>query len=127
MPLAHLERLLVEQLAHRHAAPVQPILEGIGESRRTTEPHAGPYLAWLVVRGQFRCGQRTLGIAVAHVQGDVRHARAQRLQVIRELDFDVLVPWGSSIGGPDVSIVTPDERRARIDAIVERVRAGSDS
>lgn len=56
-----------------------------------------------------------------------RDAYIRSLQAIRELDFDVLVPWGSSVGGPDVSIVTADERRARIDAIVGRVRAGADS
>jgi glyoxylase-like metal-dependent hydrolase (beta-lactamase superfamily II) len=55
-----------------------------------------------------------------------RAAYVESLELIRELDFDVLVPWASSVGGPTVSHVTPAQRRERLDAILERVRAGSD-
>lgn len=63
---------------------------------------------------------------VAVLDSSDRAAYVESLEAIRELDFDVLVPWASSVGGSDVSVVTPAQRRARIDAIVARVRAGSD-
>lgn len=48
------------------------------------------------------------------------------LALVRDLDFDVLVPWGATEGGPVVASV-PDraERRARLDEVIERVRRGS--
>ncbi len=51
----------------------------------------------------------------------------ESLELIRELDFDVLVPWASSAGGPFVAHVTADERRARLDEVIARVRAGADA
>jgi len=48
------------------------------------------------------------------------------LALIRELDFDVLVPWATSADGPLLAHVTADERRARLDEIIARVRAGAD-
>jgi glyoxylase-like metal-dependent hydrolase (beta-lactamase superfamily II) len=56
-----------------------------------------------------------------------RERYLESLALIRDLDFDVLVPWAASADGPAVSRVDPDERRARIDAIIARVRAGGDS
>lgn len=50
----------------------------------------------------------------------------ESLELIRELEFDVLVPWTTSGDGPLLAHVTPDERRARIDGILARVRAGED-
>lgn len=63
---------------------------------------------------------------VAVLDSSDRAAYVESLELIGELDFDVLVPWASSIGGPDLSVVTPAQRRERIDAIVDRVRRGSD-
>jgi hypothetical protein len=51
-----------------------------------------------------------------------RDAYLASLALIRDLDFDVLVPWAASIGQPYLSVVTPAERRARIDAIIQRLQ-----
>jgi glyoxylase-like metal-dependent hydrolase (beta-lactamase superfamily II) len=49
------------------------------------------------------------------------------LALVRELDFDVLVPWGATEDGPSFGLVADEtERRARIDAIIGRVAAGGD-
>jgi glyoxylase-like metal-dependent hydrolase (beta-lactamase superfamily II) len=47
------------------------------------------------------------------------------LALIRELDFDVLVPSISTADSPAHAIVDRDEAQRRIDAIVERVRGGA--
>jgi len=47
------------------------------------------------------------------------------LALVRELDFDVLVPWGTTEGDPCFALVDEAEIRARIDAIIARVEAGS--
>ena len=43
---------------------------------------------------------------------------------MRELDFDVLVPWAATAGDPFYALTGPDDRRDRIDAVIRRVRAG---
>ena len=48
------------------------------------------------------------------------------LELIRDLDFDVLVPWAASVGQPAYALTDEDDRRGRIDAILERVRSGAD-
>ncbi|CAA9458881.1 MAG: MBL-fold metallo-hydrolase superfamily [uncultured Rubrobacteraceae bacterium] len=48
------------------------------------------------------------------------------LALVRELDFDVLVPWGTTEGDPSLAPVNKAEIRARLDAIIARVEAGSD-
>jgi len=46
---------------------------------------------------------------------------------VRDLDFDVLVPWGTTEGGPSYSQVADrSEMQDRIDAIIDRVRTGGD-
>lgn len=47
------------------------------------------------------------------------------LALMRELDFDVLVPWGAEAGAPCFDVVTRGQARQRIDALIERVAAGS--
>ena len=54
----------------------------------------------------------------------LRAAYLESLALVRELDFDVLVPWGATEGGPCFSLVDPAQRRARVDAIIARVEAG---
>lgn len=56
-----------------------------------------------------------------------RERYVESLELMRELDFDVLVPWASSAGGPFLAQVTADERRARLDEVIARVRAGADA
>ena len=47
------------------------------------------------------------------------------LALVRDLEFDVLVPWGTTDDGPSYGHVSgTDERRDRVDAIIDRVRAG---
>lgn len=53
-----------------------------------------------------------------------RESYLESLELIRGLDFDVLVPWATGAGRPAYAIVDETERRRRLDAVVERVRAG---
>ena len=50
----------------------------------------------------------------------------ESLELIRELDFDVLVPWAASGGQPCYSVTNGTDARQRIDAIIERVWRGAD-
>jgi glyoxylase-like metal-dependent hydrolase (beta-lactamase superfamily II) len=54
-----------------------------------------------------------------------RAAYVESLQLIRELDFDVLVPWAASAGHPGYALTDRADTRRRIDAIIEHVRPGS--
>ena len=55
-----------------------------------------------------------------------RDAYLDSLAAIRELDFDVLVPWGATAGRPYHAVTSNRDARRRIDAIIERVRRGED-
>ncbi|KAD3633354.1 MBL fold metallo-hydrolase [Arthrobacter yangruifuii] len=56
-----------------------------------------------------------------HLRGDYLDS----LALVRDLDFDVLVPWGTTEDGPSYGLVrTPGEIRDRIDAIIRRVHGG---
>lgn len=48
----------------------------------------------------------------------------ESLALIRELDFDVLVPWVAVEDEPFIDVVSPPQARERIDEIIERVKAG---
>ncbi len=54
-------------------------------------------------------------------------ASLDSLRLIRDLDFDVLVPWAAMKGEPSVNVVTHDDARRFIDAVIARVEAGSGS
>lgn len=55
----------------------------------------------------------------------LRPAYLDSLALVRELDFDVLVPWGTTDDGPSYGLVSAKtEIRDRVDAISDRVRAG---
>ena len=56
-----------------------------------------------------------------------RASYLESLALIRELDFDVLVPWAASADELPYAVTSRADARRRIDAIVERVRAGGDS
>jgi glyoxylase-like metal-dependent hydrolase (beta-lactamase superfamily II) len=47
----------------------------------------------------------------------------ESLELIRELDFDLLVPWAATVGYPLYARTDPADTRRRIDAILERLRA----
>ena len=51
-------------------------------------------------------------------------AYLESLELIRGLDFDVLVPWAATAGQPFHAVTTEAGKRRRIDAIIERVRRG---
>jgi glyoxylase-like metal-dependent hydrolase (beta-lactamase superfamily II) len=53
-----------------------------------------------------------------------RDAYVESLETIRELDFDVLVPWAASRGWPYLAHTDRPDAQARIDAVLERLRAG---
>jgi glyoxylase-like metal-dependent hydrolase (beta-lactamase superfamily II) len=55
-----------------------------------------------------------------------REPYIESLELIRELQFDVLVPWIASAGGPFYTYTSPADARRRIDAILARVRRGAD-
>jgi hypothetical protein len=50
-----------------------------------------------------------------------RGAYRESLKLIRELDFDVLVPWAATAGGPFHAVTDRDDIERRIDALMERV------
>jgi glyoxylase-like metal-dependent hydrolase (beta-lactamase superfamily II) len=54
-----------------------------------------------------------------------RAAYLNSLALVRELDFDVLVPWAGVDGERFIDVVSPDQVRERLDAIIARVNAGS--
>lgn len=56
-----------------------------------------------------------------------RAAYIESLELKKELDFDVLVPWAATAGEPPLAMVSRAEARRRIDAILDRVREGEGS
>jgi glyoxylase-like metal-dependent hydrolase (beta-lactamase superfamily II) len=50
-----------------------------------------------------------------------RDAYVASLELIAQLDFDVLVPWAASRGGPYLAPTDPSETRRRIARIIERL------
>jgi glyoxylase-like metal-dependent hydrolase (beta-lactamase superfamily II) len=51
---------------------------------------------------------------------------ADSLELIRGLDFDVLVPWLASVDGSPFAVTDKADRERRIGAILDRVRGGED-
>jgi len=54
-----------------------------------------------------------------------RAAFVETLALLRDLDFDALVPWPAQTGRPAVEYVTPEEKERQIDALLQRLRAGA--
>jgi glyoxylase-like metal-dependent hydrolase (beta-lactamase superfamily II) len=61
----------------------------------------------------------------AVLESSDRAAYLDSLELIRELDFDVLVPWAATAGELPYAVTSNADARRRIDAIIERVRAGA--
>jgi glyoxylase-like metal-dependent hydrolase (beta-lactamase superfamily II) len=55
-----------------------------------------------------------------------RAAYIESLALIRDLDFDVLVPWAAVSGEPYFVLTSRKQARERVDAAIARVRAGGD-
>jgi len=62
----------------------------------------------------------------AVLESSDRDAYVESLELIRGLEFDVLVPWAATSGTPYHTFTHRADARRRIDAILERVRAGGD-
>jgi hypothetical protein len=59
------------------------------------------------------------------LDGGLRSEYLDSLALVRDLDFDVLVPWGTTEDGPSYGLVSEkSEVHNRIDAIIDRVRSG---
>ena len=65
-------------------------------------------------------------VIALNVQGADRDAYIESLERIRELEFDLLVPWAATAGQPPHAVTDADDAGRRIDAILERVRRGED-
>lgn len=62
---------------------------------------------------------------VATVLGESdRTSYIESLELIRDLDFDVLVPWGATRGQPYYAMTDKSDARRRVGAILERVQRG---
>jgi Metallo-beta-lactamase superfamily len=55
-----------------------------------------------------------------------RGAYIESLELIKQLDFDVLVPWAATAGQPFHAVTDKADAGRRIDAILARVRRGDD-
>ena len=53
-----------------------------------------------------------------------RTSYLESLELIRGLSYDVLVPWIARAGEPYLAATDSDDAARRIDAIIERIRAG---
>jgi glyoxylase-like metal-dependent hydrolase (beta-lactamase superfamily II) len=62
----------------------------------------------------------------AVLESSDRGAYLESLELIKDLDFDVLVPWVATAGRPFHARTDRADARRRIDAILERVRGGDD-
>lgn len=55
-----------------------------------------------------------------------RAAYIESLELLRKLDFDVLVPWAATNGQPYYAMTDRSDAQRRIDMILERVQRGED-
>jgi glyoxylase-like metal-dependent hydrolase (beta-lactamase superfamily II) len=62
----------------------------------------------------------------AMLESSDRDSYLESLALLRELDFDVLVPWAASAGRPWFAETDRADARRRIDAIIDRLRDGGD-
>ena len=63
----------------------------------------------------------------AVLESSDRAAYLDSLELLRDVEFDVLVPWAATADGPHFASTTHRDARRRIDAIIVRLRAGEDS
>jgi hypothetical protein len=95
--------------------------------------HTRGATAYLWETGEYRClftGDTVYlrgGEWVAAVlPSSDRETYVESLELIRELDFDVLVPWAASAGEPYHDFTDEADTRRRIDVILKRVRSGGE-
>jgi glyoxylase-like metal-dependent hydrolase (beta-lactamase superfamily II) len=95
--------------------------------------HTAGATAFLWDSGQHRClftGDslylRDGEWVAAVLDSSDRAAYINSLELIKGLEFDLLVPWAASAGRPCHAVTDRADTRHRIDAILERVRRGED-
>jgi glyoxylase-like metal-dependent hydrolase (beta-lactamase superfamily II) len=99
-----------------------------------TPGHTSGATAFLWNSGQHRClfTSDTIyfreGEWMAAVLADSsdRADYIRSLELVRDLDFDVLVPWIATAGQPFHAVTERGDARRRIDAILDRLRRGDD-
>jgi glyoxylase-like metal-dependent hydrolase (beta-lactamase superfamily II) len=62
----------------------------------------------------------------AVLESSDRASYLESLELIKEFDFDLLVPWAATAGQPCHAATDSADTRRRIDAILERLRRGDD-
>jgi glyoxylase-like metal-dependent hydrolase (beta-lactamase superfamily II) len=62
----------------------------------------------------------------AVLESSDRDAYIESLELIKGLDFDMLIPWAATVGQPAHAVTDKTDARRRIDAILDRVRRGDD-
>ena len=62
----------------------------------------------------------------AVLESSDRERYVDSLELLREIDFDLLVPWAATGGHPFYAKTDKADARRRIDTILERVRRGED-
>jgi glyoxylase-like metal-dependent hydrolase (beta-lactamase superfamily II) len=95
--------------------------------------HTSGATAYLWDSGQHRClftGDslylREGEWVAAVLESSDRAAYIESLGLIKDLEFDVLVPWAATAGQPFHAPTGKEDARRRIDAILERIRHGDD-
>jgi glyoxylase-like metal-dependent hydrolase (beta-lactamase superfamily II) len=63
----------------------------------------------------------------AVLESSDRAAYLDSLEMLRDVEFDVLVPWAATAGDPYFVASTHRDAQRRIDAIIARLRAGGDA
>jgi glyoxylase-like metal-dependent hydrolase (beta-lactamase superfamily II) len=98
-----------------------------------TPGHTSGATAFLWDSGQHRClftGDtiylREGEWIAAVLESSDRGSYIESLELIRELDFDLLVPWLATGGQAFHAVTDQADARRRIDAILERLRRGDD-
>jgi glyoxylase-like metal-dependent hydrolase (beta-lactamase superfamily II) len=64
--------------------------------------------------------------AAAVLASSDRESYVESLELLRELDYDVLVPWAATRGQPYYAVTGRADAQRRIGAILERLRRGED-
>jgi glyoxylase-like metal-dependent hydrolase (beta-lactamase superfamily II) len=62
----------------------------------------------------------------AVLESSDRAAYLESLALLRELEFDLVVPWVATAGRPFAADTDPADARRRLDAVIARVRRGED-
>jgi hypothetical protein len=137
------DRLATPLFVHendRDAAAEQTSVDGTFSSRRTlgndfelipTPGHTPGATAFLWDRGEHRFLFTGDTIYLSHgewvaavLETSDRSAYIDSLELIRAIDFDVLVPWLATAGEPYYALTDQTDARRRIDGLLDRLRRG---